>query len=267
MSMRQRIRKWIGVARRVDGEVASNDVADQTVDVAAIEAKLGYDFDDPTLLGQALIHRSHTHVAGVHRRESNERLEFLGDAVLELVVNEYLYRLYPSAEEGELTQLKSQLVCGTSLSGVASGLDIGAHILMSRGEAATGGRQRSSILADTVEAIIGAVYLDGGLDAARQVIRRWVLSEADRLADDEALVNHKSRLQEVIQARFKAPPRYRVRGVEGPDHDRIFTIEVMFQGRILGAGVGPNKKMAEQVAAGDALARLEADPDILDREL
>ncbi len=230
----------------------------------ALEAKLGYTFDDRTLLANALLHRSHIHVTGQDRESSNERLEFLGDAVLGLVVNDYLYARYPEKSEGDLTKMKSLLVCGARLSEVAAEFELGVHIRMSRSEAATGGRQRSSILADTTEALIGAVYLDGGLASAREVILRTVLAGSDRVLSRRSLRNYKSRLQELIQALHKTPPRYRVVEVDGPDHDRLFRVAVTFAGRVLGSGEGRNKKSAEQSAAREALEELEEDPEHLD---
>lgn len=232
----------------------------------ALEAKLGYTFRDRTLLGNALLHRSHVHVTGQERERSNERLEFLGDAVLGLVVNEDLFRKFPNRSEGDLTKMKALLVCGSRLSEVAGQTDLGVHIRMSRSEAATGGRNRSSILADATEALLGAVYLDGGLEAARRVINRIVLDESDSLLARRSLRNYKSRLQELIQARHKSPPRYRVLDVDGPDHDRLFKVAVTFNGKTLGTGDGRNKKTAEQNAAREALAALEGDPEQLDRD-
>jgi ribonuclease-3 len=234
--------------------------------LASVQEKLGYAFQDPSLLRQALVHRSHTHYQGGVRLESNERLEFLGDSVLGLVVNTYLYRHYSRLEEGDLTKMKSKLVCGESLSRVAGRFGLGEHILMSRGEAATGGRRRASILADAVEAIIGAVYLDGGLAAATDVLHLWLLDDADAYLTEHALVNDKSRLQEMIQARHKSPPVYRQVDAIGPDHARTFTVEVMFGSVVLGRGVGPSKKRAEQGAAAEALRRLAAQPGLLDSQ-
>ncbi len=233
-------------------------------DPAAVERKLGYRFQDSGLLQRALMHRSYIHVSGSLRRESNERLEFLGDAVLGLVVNEYLFRHYPRRAEGDLTKMKSLLVCGSRLSEVAGALDLGRHVRMSRSEAATGGRRRSSILADTMEALIGAVYLDGGLEASRSVIERILLASAGRVLSRRSLGNYKSRLQEQIQARHKTPPRYRVLRASGPDHARVFTIGVLYGGVVLGEGRGKNKKSAEQRAAQAALERLEHEPNLLD---
>ncbi len=230
---------------------------------AALEAKLGYVFRDRSLLANSLLHRSHIHVIGQDREQSNERLEFLGDAVLGLVTNEELYQSFPDRSEGDLTKMKSLLVCGARLSEVATDIDLGVHVRMSRGEAATGGRQRSSILADTTEALIGAVYLDGGLGPARAVIKRIVLKGSDNIVARRSLRNYKSRLQELIQSRYKSPPRYRVVKVAGPDHDRIFQVSVSFAGEVLGTGEGRNKKTAEQHAARVALEKLENDPEHL----
>ena len=225
--------------------------------LGTVEEKLGYSFEDRSLLRNALLHRSHIHVMGQDREESNERLEFLGDAVLGLLVNDYLYNRYADRSEGDLTKMKSLLVCGARLSEVAVKFDLGIHIRMSRSEAATGGRNRSSILADTTEALIGAVYLDGGLEAAKGVVERIVLGGAERVLKRRSLRNYKSRLQELIQARHKTPPRYKIMSVEGPDHDRLFRVAVTFEGEVLGAGEGRNKKAAEQNAAREALANLE----------
>lgn len=237
--------------------VDDDDPAVDEASLRALEQKVGHIFVDRTLLANALLHRSHIHVTGQERGSSNERLEFLGDAVLGLVVNEHLYRNFTDCSEGDLTKMKSLLVCGACLSEVASEHDLGVHIRMSRSEAATGGRERSSILADTTEAIIGAVYLDGGLDAARETIRLILLDGADHVLADRSERNYKSRLQELIQAEHKTPPRYRVVAVEGPDHDRVFRVAVSFDGQVLGTGEGRNKKAAEQRAAAAALESLE----------
>jgi ribonuclease-3 len=241
----------------VSAPTGDDDPAVDEASLRALEIKLGYTFVDRMLLANALLHRSHIHVTGQVRGNSNERLEFLGDAVLGLVVNEHLYRNFGECSEGDLTKMKSLLVCGTCLSEVASEQDFGVHIRMSRSEAATGGRGRTSILADTTEAVIGAVYLDGGLEAAQGVIQRILLDGAERVLADSSERNYKSRLQELIQAEHKSPPRYRVVAVEGPDHDRVFRVAVSFEGEVLGVGEGRNKKAAEQTAAAAALTTLE----------
>lgn len=252
-----------GAAKPVDSLAENRDIEESC---QALEAKLGYTFVDQTLLRNALLHRSHVHVIGQDREMSNERLEFLGDAVLGLVVNEDLYQKFPDRSEGDLTKMKALLVCGARLSEVAGLVDLGVHVRMSRSEAATGGRKRSSILADTTEALIGAVYLDGGLGAARGVIKRLVLVGSDQVLARRSLRNYKSRLQELIQAGHKSPPRYRVTEVDGPDHDRLFKVAVIFGGKTLGQGEGRNKKTAEQNAAREALDTLESDPELLDRD-
>ena len=252
-----------GAAKTVDSPAENRDIEESCL---ALEAKLGYTFVDQTLLRNSLLHRSHVHVTGQDRETSNERLEFLGDAVLGLVVNEDLNQKYPDRSEGDLTKMKALLVCGARLSEVAGLVDLGVHVRMSRSEAATGGRQRSSILADTTEALIGAVYLDGGLGAARGVIKRLVMVGSDQVLARRSLRNYKSRLQELIQAGHKSPPRYRVTEVDGPDHDRLFKVAVTFGGKTLGQGEGRNKKTAEQNAAREALDTLESDPELLDRK-
>ncbi|MBE0566345.1 MAG: ribonuclease III [Krumholzibacteria bacterium] len=249
---------------RPEREPAGVTVPEADHNLRELQRKLGHTFADVTLLRNALLHRSHIHVTGQEREQSNERLEFLGDAVLGLVVNEILYDHYPDRSEGDLTKMKSLLVCGARLSEVAMDFDLGIHIRMSRSEAATGGRRRSSILADTTEAIIGAVYLDGGLPAARTVIERVILSGSDRVLSRRSLRNYKSRLQEMIQSRYKTPPRYKVLEVDGPDHDRLFRVAVTHGGTVLGVGDGRNKKTAEQAAAREALDRLEREPELLD---
>jgi len=263
-SIQQVLARLGGTAAPQPVPEAADEQRNQVANIAAIEAKLGYTFSDRTMLANALLHRSHIHVTGQDREQSNERLEFLGDAVLGLVVNEELYQRFPDRSEGDLTKMKSLLVCGARLSEVAVAFDLGIHIRMSRSEAATGGRQRSSILADTTEALIGAVYLDGGLAAARRVIQRLVLSGSEKILSRRSLRNYKSRLQELIQARYKSPPRYKVLEVSGPDHDRVFRVAVTFNGNVLGTGDGRNKKTAEQSAARMALAALESDPEQLD---
>jgi ribonuclease-3 len=264
-SIQQVLSRLTGGRPADDPAVDQARILDQDTSFRELEKKLGYAFGNRSLLQNALKHRSHVHVAGQDREQSNERLEFLGDAVLGLVVNEALYQRFPDRSEGDLTKMKALLVCGAHLSEVAGEIDLGVHIRMSRSEAATGGRHRSSILADTTEALIGAIYLDGGLEAARGVISRILLASSDRVLARRSLRNFKSRLQELIQARHKSPPRYRVLEVEGPDHDRLFKVAVIFNGRTLGLGEGRNKKTAEQNAAKEALAALENDPEQLDR--
>lgn len=222
-----------------------------------LEAKLGYRFRDRDLLRQALTHRSHVHVTGMDRIQSNERLEFLGDSVLGMVVNEHLFRRFLQKEEGDLTKIKSLLVCGSTLAKIGTRLGLGEHLLLSRSEAGTGGRQRESILADATEAIIGAIYLDGGLKRAHEFIRRHVLVNVNETIQEQTHRNYKSLLQERLQARYKIPPRYKVSSTTGPDHARRFTVKVSLRGTVLGVGSGTSKKQAEQRAAEIGLTRLD----------
>lgn len=268
MGLRDAFQRWLGHPRDSGPGDASSPGPDAAVSrrlhatLAAVEMAVGYTFQDRNLLHRALVHRSHAHAVGLDRHESNERLEFLGDSVLGLLVSEALYRRHDEHEEGDLTKMKARLVCGATLGRVAQDLGLGDHVLISKGEEATGGRERASIQADVVEAVLGAIYLDGGLDAARDAVKRWILVRSDDLLDDDRLGNNKSRLQEIVQSRFKSPPQYRVREVSGPDHERHFRVEVRVGGVPLGEGEGPSKKAAEQRAAGLALARLRKEPEL-----
>jgi len=230
---------------------------------AELERKLGHRFKDLSLLRQALTHRSHVHVTGRERLDSNERLEFLGDSVLGMLVNDHLFHRFPEKEEGDLTKIKSLLVCGATLAKIGTRLELGEHLLLSRSEAGTGGRERESILADVTEALIGALYLDGGMPAAHGFIKRHVLVNVDDTIQEQSHRNYKSLLQETLQARYKIPPRYKVSSTSGPDHARRFTVKVSLRGTVLGVGSGTSKKQAEQRAAEIALTRLdELNPEL-----
>jgi ribonuclease-3 len=244
--------------RRLWHHVTSSVGSDEPVITGQekLERKLAYRFDDIHILRQALTHRSHVHVTGMDRLQSNERLEFLGDAVLGLVVNEFLYEEFEGKEEGDLTKIKSLLVCGATLARVGDRLRLGEHLFLSRSEAGTGGRKRESILADATEAVIGAIYLDGGLEKAREFISRNILINVEAALEEGSHRNYKSLLQETLQARYKVPPRYRVTYTTGPDHARRFTVKVSLKGAVLGVGSGTSKKQAEQRAAESALSRL-----------
>jgi ribonuclease-3 len=222
--------------------------------VRAFEQCIDLSFHDPRLLQRALTHRSFLAGEESQGPDSNERLEFLGDAVLELIVIEHLYRRFPQNREGELTQKKSLLVSRSVLADRAELMGLGRFILLSVAEGESGGRERRSILADAFEATLGAIYCDLGLEAARLFVERWLLNETDRILQDSDKQNFKSILQEQVQAEFRIHPRYRVAGEEGPDHDKRFTVQVVVGGRVLGTGRGSNKKEAEQHAARDALS-------------
>lgn len=208
-------------------------------------------FQNKDLLDHALTHRSwvneHSKV-----RTSNERLEFLGDAILEFVVSKELFNRFPDKEEGYLTALRANLVNTVNLSKIAQKLDLGEKLYLSKGEEETGGRTNTSILADTVEAVIGALFLDGGVEEAQKFIYEHLLSDIDqKLA--EPLKDAKSRLQEYVQSMGFMAPKYEVAGEEGPDHNKIFTIEVLVNGERWGVGNGKNKSEAAQSAANSAL--------------
>ena len=217
-------------------------------------------FRDLQLLKLALTHRSYLHVTGAGPRESNERLEYLGDSVLGLVTSEFLYRTRPEEHEGQLTKTKSLLVSKAILSRRALAMRLGRYVLMSHSEMESGGRQRLSILADAFEAVIGAIYLDQGFEAARTFIDQWLLREARVIVADKRHTNYKSHLQEYVQSTFRTHPIYRIRSAMGPDHSKQFMVEVLVGRRVLGEGRGQNKKDAEQAAARDALDRVGHTP-------
>lgn len=219
-----------------------------------LEKKLGYRFRDPALLDRALTHRSFANERGLDRHY--ERLEFLGDAVLGLVAANWLFEQHPDQPEGELSKLKSSLVSARSLARHARRLGLGEALQLGVGEARSGGRTKRSLLADSMEAVFGAVYLDGGLDSAAKVVRSLL-----ELNTGEDPGRHpgdpKTELQEAAQARGWALPEYRLVAEEGPDHQKIFRFDCLLEGEIRGRGEGRSKKVAEQAAAAQALASLD----------
>jgi len=221
-------------------------------DLIALEERLGHPFADRRLVKTALTHRSSV----VHQAEHNETLEFLGDAVIGLVVSELLLRAWPEANEGQLSKRRAALVNATSLARKAVALDIGPLIHLGRGEEKTGGRSKRSILAGTYEALLGAVFLDGGFVAARAVIADAFANDV-ALAPDEDGGEAKTRLQELSQRLFRTAPEYTLLGTSGPDHAKDFETHVAIGGRVLGSGRGGSKKLAEQAAAREALTELE----------
>ncbi|MEA1904112.1 MAG: ribonuclease III [Actinomycetota bacterium] len=221
----------------------------------SLETRLGHTFGNPDLLRLALTHRS---VSSENpSRNDNERLEFLGDAVLQLVVTDVLYESFPHLAEGQLAKIRAAVVSRPALAEIARSVDLGSFVELAPGEERTGGREKNSILADAFEAILGAVYLDSGLDAARQtILRYWTEPIAER-AKAPGVKDYKTRLQEHLAAEAKRPD-YRVDGM-GPDHDREFVATVSVEGRTLGRGGGRSKKAAEQAAAEVALQALTRD--------
>jgi ribonuclease-3 len=222
-----------------------------------LESALGSKFRNPELLQQALVHRSFLNEQGGQPSDSYERLEYLGDAVLELTVSTELYRRFPLISEGELTKRRAVLVCGESLAGVARRLGLGEFLLLGKGEEAAGGRQRDSILAAAFEAVVAAVYLDQNYEHANRVVLRLMDQELEELFNQGTPPeNPKSRLQEYVQARGVPTPRYRLVSSEGPDHCPQFTVEALVDGQAMGIGRGGKRSEAEQDAAQDALNRL-----------
>ena len=221
--------------------------------LAEFEQKLGYTFKNKQLLQNALTHSSY---ANEHRKEgmgSNERLEFLGDAILGLVVAEHLYREHPDKPEGELTKLRAELVCEKSLAEVAVRLELGKVLRLGHGESHGGGSHRPSMLADAVEAVLAASYLDGGMAVPRDIITRLILQKETKSAGKQ---DYKTRFQELVQRNRDQVISYAMVGQEGPDHDKTFRVEVSLNGKVVGTGSGSSKKRAEQDAARAAMELL-----------
>lgn len=226
-----------------------------TPELADLEARLGYSFADRELLERALTHTSFVNETGEAKLGSNERLEFLGDAVLELVVAERLYRDRPDLPEGALTAMRAALVRLETLGRLGAALAIGRFVRLGRGEEATGGRGRATIGGRALEALFGAVYLDGGLEAARAVALRLIDPEIERLAENR-LKDDKSRLQEMAQGEMGLTPTYRTVAAVGPDHAKEFTVEVVLGETVVGSGNGRTKQFAAQAAAQAALSAI-----------
>lgn len=221
----------------------------------SLEDKISYQFTDPHLLREAMTHPSVAYESQqVHF--DNQRLEFLGDAVLQLILTDELFRLFPDFDEGRLTKLRARLVSGVALKNFAVELELGKHLQMGRGEESSGGRERRSNLADVFESLIGAIYLDGGMANANRVVLACCSSAIDEIArEPEEEKNPKGELQETLQAISPISPTYRVTDESGPAHDRSFTISVEWEDRHLGEGLGSSKKLAEIEAARVALEK------------
>ena len=218
-----------------------------------LEKTVGYTFQDPKLLELALTHSSYAHEHYAGKRHDNERLEFLGDAVLELVSSDYLFHNYNEYPEGELTKLRASIVCEQSLAMCAEAISLGKYLRLGNGEDSTGGRLRASITSDAMEALIGAIYLDGGMQPAKAFIDRFILSD---LEDKRLFYDSKSNLQELVQGKLKKEFEYRLLEESGPEHDKTFVVEIDMEGECLGRGQGRTKKAAEQQAAYEALLLL-----------
>ncbi len=216
-----------------------------------LEAAIGYSFRNIGLLHNALAHSSYANERWHDSLKSNERLEFLGDSILGMLVAEYLYRNFPDRPEGELTRMRADMVCERALARVAVGLHLGEHMLLGKGEEQGGGRARESILADAVESVIAACFLDGGMAAAKNFVERFILVNVPVRQLKNA--DYKTTLQELIQQKKDNTLSYRLAGESGPDHDKEFIVELAINGKVVSTGVGTSKKRAEQDAARQAL--------------
>lgn len=224
-------------------------------DLIVLQQRLGYQFRDESLLRLALTHPSVAHEQN-HPAPHNQRLEFLGDAVLGLVLSRELYEKFPAADEGVLTKSRAKLVNASSLAAHGRTLGLGAHLILSRGEENTGGRERASALTDAFEALLGAVFLDGGFDAAREFVRHEFAADFGALAELTGIENPKGELQELLQSRSPQAPEYQLVSARGADHDRDFESAVLHDGMELARGRGKSKKAAESDAALAALKKL-----------
>jgi ribonuclease-3 len=224
--------------------------------ISALKERLGFCWQNEDLLRLALTHGSYAYEKNLRSQENNQRLEFLGDAVLELVVSDYLYRTYPGHSEGELTRLRAAVVCEPSLARTARELELGSCLYMGRGEERSGGRERPSILADAFEALLGAIYLDQGLTVARRVALLYLEPVIKDVLEGRVERDYKTELQEILQKEGSVSISYAILHEEGPDHHKTFTAAVYLGGKEMGRGQGRSKKEAEQQAACRALARL-----------
>ena len=214
-----------------------------------LEKKIGYEFSEKRLLGQAVTHSSFSNEQKINKYKNYERLEFLGDAVLELLSSRFFFETYPDMSEGEMTRLRSSMVCEPALAFCARDLDLGKYILLGKGEEATGGRKRDSIISDVMEAVIGAIYLDGGLLEADKFVRKFILSD---LENKQLFYDSKTLLQEQVQKEGKTLT-YELVCESGPDHEKVFVVEAVIDGKTVGRGQGRNKKTAQQQAAYQVL--------------
>lgn len=226
-----------------------------------LQKRIGYQYKDTRLLRQAMTHSSYSNEHRMNKLYNNERLEFLGDAVLELITSEFLYFKFPNMPEGDLTKMRASIVCEPTLAFCAGDLELGSFLLLGKGEESTGGRERPSIVSDAMEALIGSIYLDGGFANAKEFIRKFILTDVE---NKQLFYDSKTILQEIIQGNFQDPLVYELVREEGPDHNKIFEVCAKIGDRIIGKGEGKTKKSAEQVAAYHGILKLK--PELKDKE-
>ena len=220
-----------------------------------LEKKIGYEFQDFSLLEQAMMHSSYTNEKHLEKCHCNEILEFLGDAVVELVSSEFLFLESPKVSEGKLTKTRASMVCEPSLAFCAREIELGSYLLLGKGEEATGGRQRPSVTSDAMEALIGAIYLDGGFASAKEYIHRFILNDIEH---KQLFYDSKTILQEIIQSRQDGELSYEILKEEGPDHNKSFEVRALVGDQEIGRGKGRTKKAAEQLAAYNGILKLKA---------
>lgn len=222
--------------------------------ISELEERIGYRFKNQVLLKQAVTHSSFTNEQKINKYGHYERLEFLGDAVLELVSSDFLYHTYENEPEGKLTKMRASMVCEPALAFCAKDIELGKFLLLGKGEESTGGRERESIVSDVMEAVIGAIFLDGGIEEAKEFIYRFILSD---LEHKKLFYDSKTTLQEILQSGGGREYHYDLVDEQGPEHDKVFVVEVIVDGECYGKGTGRTKKAAEQQAAYEALLRIK----------
>ncbi len=231
----------------------------QTSDLSLLEERIGYSFKNKELLTQAVTHSSYANERKINKTSDYERLEFLGDAVLELISSDFLFHENADMAEGKLTKLRSSMVCEPALAYCARDIELEKYILLGKGEEATGGRQRDSITSDVMEAVIGALYLDGGLEVAHSFIHRFILSD---LENKKLFYDSKTVLQEIVQSHTFKEFGYELVGESGPDHAKVFMVNAVLDGKVIGSGSGRTKKAAEQMAAYEAIKKYKEETGV-----
>jgi len=227
--------------------------ASSSKDLTDLEASLGYSFKNKSLLKEAVTHKSYAHEQNKQAILFNERMEFLGDSVLELIISEYLYAAYTEYTEADLSKIKAYTVQESTLSETSKELNIGAYLLLGKGEEMTGGREKPSLLANAFESILAAMYLDGGYEIARDFVLGQLTDKMNEIPANKTIFDFKTRLQEVAQAQFSALPKYITHSEQGPEHQKIFEVKVLIKNNHYGTGSGRTKKAASQKAAEEAL--------------